>query len=189
MGKTKDKQQSLSNILLDAASLPSASPAFIGLEEGLRVLATLESGITANRKRPNLTPRPGEHPLYEFHMTKSGNYYEYPIVQKVFDLLKDNGHGKQTSSYVGKFDPKGNEFRQKLNSLDPSWIADLDMDNFGKLVYMYGSTGGGTDPHGVASRLCDGTIHAMLKRGMELGPYKKPEQQPAVAPLSPPRFR
>ena len=97
---------------------------FVDKEKGAKLVKILESGITESRKRPNARiscPRRVKTPLYEFESGKGGNRYSYPVVQKVFDLLDNNGYGR---SYVQQSDEElKNRFRAGLNSRDPSWNA------------------------------------------------------------------
>ncbi len=157
---------------------------FIGKDEGAKLVKILETGITENRKRPNVVPQKGENPLYEFRSGKGGNGYNYPVVQQVFDLLDKNGYGR---SYVQKDDEDlKNGFRTGLNSLDPSWIGRLEMGAFDKLLYFFNfkNNKGMISIHYIPERLCDGTIKAFLERAMELGRFEpaSPKPQPASPP-------
>lgn len=157
---------------------------FINPEEGRRLLELLQTGITADKKRPNQFPQPGENPLYEFQRDENGARYIMPEVQKVFELLGQNAYG---GSYVQKTDEeRKNRFRQGLTSRDPSWIGKLDMAEFDRLIYFFNdqNTKNIGGPHYVAERICDGTIHAILGRAMELGRFEKPapSAQPSVVP-------
>lgn len=147
---------------------------FIKKAEAQKLLEILETGITENRKRPNAFPQPGEHPLYEFKSSKSGNRYSLPIVQQVFDLMEKNKYG---GSYVQKTEEDlKNGFRAGLASLDPEWIGKMEMAEFDKFVYFfnYQQQKGLTTIHYLPERICDGTIHAILKRAVELGQFEKP---------------
>lgn len=161
---------------------------FKGKDEGAKLVALLQTGITENGKRPNMFPQPGENPLYEFRSTKSGNNYSYPVVQKVFDLLGQNGYGR---SFVQKSEEDlKNGFRKGLNSLDPSWISKMEMAEFDKLIYFFNfqNSKGMTTIHYIPERLCDGTIKAFLERAMELGAFEAPApkaQPSAFTPVGP----
>jgi hypothetical protein len=160
---------------------------FKGKQEGAKLLALLETGITPNRRRPNIFPQEGENPLYEFKSGEHGNGYSYPAMQKVFELLGRNGYG---GSYIQKAEEDlKNGFRAGLNSCDPSWIYTLDMAMFDKLVYFFNfqNNKGMTPIHYIPERLCDGTVKALLERAMELGSFE-PAPRPcslACAPAGP----
>lgn len=160
--------------------------AFIGREDGERLLKTLETGITADRKRPNMFPQAGENPLYEFKSGKNGNGYDYPVMYEIFDLLKQNKYG---SSYVAKTDDIKTTFRQGLGSRDPSWIENLGMQDLDKLIYFINSevSKGIVSLHYIPDRLCDGTFHTIVKRSMELGSFEKPAPSMQQAASAPPR--
>lgn len=158
---------------------------FKGKEEGVQLVAILKTGITQTRKRPNIFPQPGENPLYEFKSGKGGNSYSYPVVQRVFELLGQNGYGR---SYVQKNDEDlKNGFRKGLNSLDPSWISKMDMAEFDKLIYFFNfqNSKGMTTIHYIPERLCDGTIMAFLERAMEFGPFTPAASKPQTTTPAP----
>ena len=164
---------------------------FIGRETGEKLLKILESGITGDRKRPNMFPQAGEHPLYEFKSGSNGNRYDIPVMFEIFGLLKDNKFG---STFVGKTDEDLKKtMNAGLNSRDPSWIEELDMEKFDKLIYYmnYQVQKGIVPIHYIPDRLCDGTFHAIVKRSMELGSFEKePElRQQAAQGFSGPQMR
>lgn len=140
--------------------------------EGERLLAFLETGITPDRKRPNVLPEPGENPLYEFRQTETHNFYVYPVIQEVFDLLRKNGYGHTP---VNKQEQDlQNELRGHIAKRDPAWIGSLEGKDFDKFVYFFNheNNKGVNTIHYLPERLCDGTVHAILKRAMELGSYE-----------------
>lgn len=158
---------------------------FIGKDEGAKLVKILATGITKDRKRPNAYPKKGENPLYEFESSKSGNRYKYPVLQQVFNLLDKNGYGR---SYVQKDEETlKNSFRAALTSRDPSWIAELDMAKFDKLLYYFNfqNSKNMNSIHYNAERLCDGTIKAFLERAMELGKFEPSAPKPSAAAPAP----
>ena len=150
---------------------------FLDRAEGERILAILERGMTADRRKPLV--HLDQNPLYRFVQTKEFNRYEIdPAVEEMFVLLKRNGYG---DTHVAKTEE---DFRgrigKNLTGGDPSWTAALDKNDLDKTMYLINDRQrkGVNGPHFMAERICDGTFHAILSRALELGDNCKPAYKP-----------
>jgi hypothetical protein len=160
---------------------------FIRLDEALKLVKLLDTGITPNRKRPNITPQKGEHPLYEFQGAKKGGFngYEHPITEQVMQILFENGYGR--TAVAKTEDSLKMEFNKALNNRDPEWISEMDAPQLDKLAYYmeFCRNKGISTIHTYPERLCDGTFKAMLVRAIELGKYERNTPNPAGSAPAP----